>query len=130
MIRILIADDHAIVRRGLKQILAEESGMTVAGEAQNAQEIMELLRKQAWDVVVLDITMPGRGGLEVLKEIKPEYPQLPVLILSMTWSSPTMAGISSARAMMAVCEVRPPTSVAMPTTLSLRISAVSEGARS
>jgi len=83
MIRILIADDHAIVRRGLKQILAEESGMTVAGEAQNAQEVLDLVRKQAWDVVVLDIAMPGRGGLDVLKEIKPEYPQLPVLILSM-----------------------------------------------
>lgn len=83
MIRILIADDHAIVRRGLKQILAEESGMTVAGEAQNAQEVMDLVRKQAWDVLVLDIAMPGRGGLDVLKEIKPEYPQLPVLILSM-----------------------------------------------
>lgn len=83
MIRILIADDHAIVRRGLKQILAEESGMTVAGEAQNAQEVLDLVRKQVWDVVVLDIAMPGRGGLDVLKEIKPEYPQLPVLILSM-----------------------------------------------
>jgi DNA-binding NarL/FixJ family response regulator len=83
MIRILIADDHAIVRRGLKQILAEESGMTVAGEAQNAQEVLDLVRKQKWHVVVLDIAMPGRGGLEVLKEIKQEQAQLPVLILSM-----------------------------------------------
>ena len=83
MIRILIADDHAIVRRGLKQIFAEEAGMTVAGEAQNAQEVLDLVRKQNWDVVVLDIAMPGRGGLDVLKELKQEFPQLPVLILSM-----------------------------------------------
>jgi DNA-binding NarL/FixJ family response regulator len=83
MIRILIADDHAIVRRGLKQIVAEEAGMTVAGEAQNAQEVLDLVRKQSWDVVVLDLAMPGRGGLEVLKEIKQEQAQLPILILSM-----------------------------------------------
>lgn len=82
MIKILIVDDHPIVRRGLKQIVAEESDMIVAGEAQNAKEVLELIHKQKWDVVVLDITMPDRNGLEVLKQFKKERPKLPVLVLS------------------------------------------------
>jgi len=82
MINIIIVDDHPIVRQGLKQILSEEPDMAMFGEAQNSQEVLELIRKQEWDVVVLDITMPGRGGLDVLKEIKHERPKLPVLILS------------------------------------------------
>jgi DNA-binding NarL/FixJ family response regulator len=83
MMKILIADDHPIVRRGLKQILAEEPDLAIAGEARSSQEVMELVRKQDWNAVILDITMPGRGGLETLKEIKKERPKLPVLILSM-----------------------------------------------
>jgi two-component system invasion response regulator UvrY len=83
MIKILIADDHAIVRRGLRQILADTPDVALVGEAQNAQQVLDLARVQDWDVVVLDISMPGRGGLEVLKELKREYPKLPVLILSM-----------------------------------------------
>ena len=83
MIRILIADDHPIVRKGLKQILAEESDIEVVGEAQNSQEVLNLVRKKDWNIVVLDITMPGRGGMEVLKELKTQKPKLPVLILSM-----------------------------------------------
>lgn len=83
MIRILIADDHAVVRRGLKQILEDQTDMRVEGEAQNGQQVLDLVRKQAWDVVLTDISMPGRNGLEVLKEIKREHPKLPVLILSM-----------------------------------------------
>ena len=82
MIRILIADDHPIVRKGLKQILSEESDMGVFGEAQNSQELLELVRKQDWDIVILDITMPGRGGIDVLKELKHERPKLPALMLS------------------------------------------------
>ena len=82
MIRILIADDHAIVRRGLKQIVSEQSDMTVAGEAENARQIMDMARTQPWDVIVLDINMPGKNGLEVLKELKLEYPKLPLLVLS------------------------------------------------
>ena len=82
MIRILIADDHAIVRRGLKQIVSEQADMIVASEAENAREVLDLVRTQEWDVVVLDINMPGRNGLEVLKELKRENPKLPVLILS------------------------------------------------
>jgi DNA-binding NarL/FixJ family response regulator len=82
VIKILIADDHAIVREGLKQIVAEQSDMIVAGEAHNAQGVLDLLQKQEWDVVVLDINMPGRSGLDVLKEIKQQHPKLPVLVLS------------------------------------------------
>lgn len=83
MIKILIADDHAIVRQGLRQTVAEEPDMTVAGEAQNAQETLKLVREQEWDVIVLDITMPGRSGLDLLIELKRERPNLPILILSM-----------------------------------------------
>lgn len=82
-IKILIVDDHAIVREGLKQIVSEESDMFVAGEAKDANELMELLQKENWDIVVLDISMPGKSGLEILKDIKLLYPELPVLILSM-----------------------------------------------
>ena len=83
MIKILIADDHAIVREGLKQIVAEESDMTVAGEASNANELFKLIENESWDVIVLDINMPGKSGLEAIKEMKTRYPKLPVLILSM-----------------------------------------------
>lgn len=81
--RILIADDHAVVRHGLKQILADEFKRSVFGEASNAQEALNRVWKEQWDVVVLDITMPGRSGLEVLREIKKSSPKLPVLVLSM-----------------------------------------------
>jgi DNA-binding NarL/FixJ family response regulator len=81
--RILIADDHAVVRHGMKQILAAAFKRSVFGEAANSQEALERVWKEPWDVVILDLTMPGRSGLEVLKEIKRERPKLPVLILSM-----------------------------------------------
>src|SRR5262245_14314746 len=82
MIRILIADDHTIVRRGLKQIVSGQPDMIVAGEAENARQLLALVRTQQWDVVVLDINMPGRSGLDVLKELKADCPKLPVLVLS------------------------------------------------
>ena len=82
-IKILIADDHAIVREGLKQIAAEEKDIIVAGEAENVEKLMELLAKEKWSLVILDINMPGKSGLEALKDIKQFYPGLPVLILSM-----------------------------------------------
>jgi two-component system, NarL family, invasion response regulator UvrY len=82
MIKVLVVDDHPIVRQGLKQILSEEPDMAVLGEAQNSQEVLELVHNQDWDIVVLDITMPGRGGLDVLKEVRHERPNLPVLMLS------------------------------------------------
>jgi two-component system, NarL family, invasion response regulator UvrY len=83
MIRILLADDHAVVRRGVQQILGGEPDLAVVGEAHDAAEMLALVRKQACDVVVADISMPGRSGLEALKELKQEFPKLPVLILSM-----------------------------------------------
>jgi DNA-binding NarL/FixJ family response regulator len=82
-VRILIADDHAVVRRGLRQILAEAFKRATFGEAANSQEALERVWKDPWDIVILDLTMPGRSGLEVLKEIKRARPKLPVLILSM-----------------------------------------------
>jgi DNA-binding NarL/FixJ family response regulator len=81
--RILIADDHAVVRQGLKQILAAEFRNAAFGEANNGQQAMELTWREPWDVVVLDITMPGQSGLDVLKAIKKARPKLPVLMLSM-----------------------------------------------
>jgi two-component system invasion response regulator UvrY len=83
MIRILVADDHAIVREGLKQILGDVSDMAVRDEAAGGQEALAKIRDGEFDVVLLDISMPGRSGLEILKEIKAERPKLPVLILSM-----------------------------------------------
>jgi two-component system, NarL family, invasion response regulator UvrY len=80
---ILIADDHPVVRQGLRALLAAEPDMVVVGEARDANETLELARKLEWDVVILDYSMPGRGGLELLKELKSAYPQRPVLVLSM-----------------------------------------------
>ena len=82
MIRILLADDHAVVRKGLRRILEEEAGMKVAGEAQKGEEALSLVRSTTFDVVILDISMPGRGGLDVLRDLKAE-PQAPkVIVLS------------------------------------------------
>jgi two-component system, NarL family, invasion response regulator UvrY len=83
MIKILVADDHTIVREGLKQIVGEVGDMMVADEAGNGQEALAKIREGDYDVVLLDISMPGRSGLEVLKDIRAERPKLPVLILSM-----------------------------------------------
>jgi DNA-binding NarL/FixJ family response regulator len=83
MIRVLIADDHAVVRQGLKQILGDTPEMLVAGEATNGQEALDKVRAETWDVVVLDISMPDRSGLDVLKQLRSERPNLPVLVLSM-----------------------------------------------
>ena len=80
--RILIVDDHPIFRAGLKETLAKESDVEFVGEADNGHKALQLARKQRWDVVVLDITMPGKGGLEVLQELRRERPKLPVLVLS------------------------------------------------
>lgn len=83
MIKVLIVDDHPVVRLGLKQILAEEPDMEAAVEAKSAAELMEHVRREEWDVVVLDITLPDRSGLEAFKDIKALRPKLPVLFLSM-----------------------------------------------
>jgi len=83
MIRVLIGDDHAIVRQGLKQILSDEKKQFVCGEAENGQIVLDKVLKEIWDVVILDISMPGISGLEILKEIKKNRPKLPVLVLTM-----------------------------------------------
>ncbi|MCZ6632217.1 MAG: response regulator transcription factor, partial [bacterium] len=83
MIHALIADDHTIVREGLKQILSETTDITVADVASTGQEVIEKVRANTYDVVLLDISMPDKTGLEVLKQIKTEHPDLPVLILTM-----------------------------------------------
>lgn len=83
MIRILIADDHAIVREGLKQIVAEESDMKVTGEAANSDDVLSIIPKNSFDIAILDINMPGKSGLDLLKDLKIQFPKLPVLILSM-----------------------------------------------
>ena len=82
MINILIADDHPYLRRGLAQILTDEFPGAVVGEASNVPELLEQAQKQRWDVVVLDLNMPGRGGLEGLHELHRLCPNLPVLVLS------------------------------------------------
>ena len=82
-IRVFIADDHAIVREGLKQILAEQRDIIVAGEAENGLDAIKLFRKSRCHVMLLDISLPDRNGIEVLKQIKAERPELAVLMLSM-----------------------------------------------
>ena len=80
--RILIVDDHTVVRRGLKHILIEEWAGATFGEASNVNELLPLFRKEKWDVILLDINMPGRSGLDVLRDLRHEKPQIPVLVLS------------------------------------------------
>jgi two-component system, NarL family, invasion response regulator UvrY len=83
MIRILIADDHAILRRGLSEILLRELGAVACGEADCAAQVLSEVERQEWDLVILDLTMPGPSGLEVLRTLKGKWPKLPVLVLSM-----------------------------------------------
>lgn len=83
MIKILIADDHAIVREGLKQIVEETADMVVADEAASGHEVLEKVFYNTYDVVILDISMPGRNGVDILKQLKDHEPRLPILILSM-----------------------------------------------
>ena len=82
MIKILIADDHAIVRRGLKQILEDTPTIVVADEAGTGKEVLEKISEKEYDVVVLDISLPDKSGLDILKQLKSQKPKLPVLILS------------------------------------------------
>lgn len=83
MIRALFADDHAVVRRGLSEILGETSDIVVHGEAGTGSEAMEKVRAGEWDVLVLDLNLPDRDGLDVLRDVKRERPKLPVLVLTM-----------------------------------------------
>ena len=83
MINILVADDHAIVRAGLKQYVSDSKDMTVLGEACNGEETLNKALKNEYDVVVLDITMPDINGLDILKQLKTQKPQLKILVLTM-----------------------------------------------
>jgi two-component system, NarL family, invasion response regulator UvrY len=83
-IRILLADDHTILRQGLKQIINDALPVAEFGEASNADETMNRLQQQPWDVLILDINMPGRNGFEVLKEACRHFPHLPILVLTST----------------------------------------------
>jgi two-component system invasion response regulator UvrY len=82
MIRVVIVDDHPIVRDGLRQILAETEDVALSGEASNADEAMALLRRTPWDVIVVDLNLPGRDGLELMTDIRAEWPKAPVVVLS------------------------------------------------
>ena len=82
-LKILLADDHAIVRRGVSQLLAEAWPDAVFGEAATASQALELVWAEPWNVVILDITMPGRSGIDVIRELKDAQPKMPVLVLSM-----------------------------------------------
>ena len=83
MIRIVVADDHPIVREGLKQLLSATSDLAVVGEAQNGREALERVRALDFDVLLLDMSMPGRSGIELIKQVRAEKPKLRVLVLSM-----------------------------------------------
>jgi DNA-binding NarL/FixJ family response regulator len=82
MIQVLIVDDHAILRRGIRALLSDEFSGAQCGEASNAEQALEQLREKDWDVALLDITLPGKSGLDLLKEFKAARPALPVLVLS------------------------------------------------
>ena len=82
MTRILIADDHEVVRRGLEGILTEALNPVHVGQAANSQQTIEAVHREPWDIVLLDINMPGRSGLEVLEELRRLHPKLPVVVLS------------------------------------------------
>jgi DNA-binding NarL/FixJ family response regulator len=83
MIRVVIADDHTIVREGLKQLLSAAADLTVIGEAQNGQEVLQRVREDAFDVLLLDMSMPGKSGIELIKQVHGEKPKLRILVLSM-----------------------------------------------
>jgi len=83
VIRIVIADDHPIVREGLKQVLSSAADLAVAGEAQNGQEVMQRVRDLDFDVLLLDMSMPGKSGIELIKQVHTEKPRLRILVLSM-----------------------------------------------
>ncbi|MCL4798504.1 MAG: response regulator transcription factor [Burkholderiales bacterium] len=82
-VRVLIADDHAIVRDGLRRILSGDAGFTVAGEAKDGHEVLAAVRAGGFDVLLLDLSMPGRSGVELVRQVKAERPQVRVLVLSM-----------------------------------------------
>jgi DNA-binding NarL/FixJ family response regulator len=83
MIRVVIADDHTIVREGLKQLLSAAPDLAVIGEAQNGQEVLQRVREDDFDVLLLDMSMPGRSGIELIRQVRGEKPKLRILVLTM-----------------------------------------------
>jgi len=83
MIALLLADDHTLLREGLKRLLHQTSDIMVEGEAGNGQEALALLAQRHWDALVLDMSMPGRDGIDLIRQIKAEYPKVPILVLTM-----------------------------------------------
>ena len=83
MIRIVVADDHTIVREGLKQVLSAAADLTIVGEAQNGQEVLQRVREENFDVLLLDMSMPGKSGIELIKQVRAEKPRLRIMVLSM-----------------------------------------------
>ena len=83
MIRVVIADDHTIVREGLKQLLSAAGDLEVVGEARDGHEALQIVRENDFDVLLLDLSMPGKGGMELIKQVKSEKPKLRILVLSM-----------------------------------------------
>ena len=81
--RVFVADDHALFREGVKALLAEEPDLAVAGEAGTAKETLQRVRNESWDVLLLDISLPDGSGIDLLRQIRPHKPELPILILSM-----------------------------------------------
>jgi len=94
-LRILLVDDHVVVRRGLRQILAEEYPKAHFGEASNGQEALELVFAKSWDIILLDVSLPGPSGLDILKDIRRHLPKTPVLVLS--YHPESVYGIRSLR---------------------------------
>jgi DNA-binding NarL/FixJ family response regulator len=84
VIRILVADDHSVVRKGIAQIVDEIPGMEVTAEASTGEDALDLVRARPFDIVILDVTMPGRGGLDILKELKTESPGVKIIVLSVS----------------------------------------------
>ena len=121
MIKILIADDHAIVRQGLRRIPAETSDMVVGGEAQNGEEVLNKVRSGDWDVVVLDITMPALGGIEAAARIRRVAPNSKIVFLSQHDSE------KIAQAALATGALGYVTKVAVSTDLIAAVKAVLEG---
>jgi DNA-binding NarL/FixJ family response regulator len=83
VLKLLIADDFPLFRRGVKELLADGLGAVNVGECANAHDLMEMIRRKKWDVIIMDITMPGNSGTEALKQVKVECPKVPVIVLSM-----------------------------------------------
>jgi two-component system invasion response regulator UvrY len=81
--KIIIVDDHAVIHHGLKRILDDEFQGATFGEARHSQEALDLVGRERWDLVILDVDLPGRGGLDVLKQVRAEHPKLPILMFSM-----------------------------------------------